>query len=53
MTVATGETTVDVAGADLHGLPGMSCQASALKRMQDKMFQADLMELVKNQSVTE
>jgi hypothetical protein len=48
MTVATGEITVDVAGADLHGLPGMSCQAIALKRMQEKIFQADLMELVEN-----
>ena len=40
----TGEINVDVAAADLDGLPGTICQAIALKLMQDvsgdlKMYQ--------------
>jgi len=39
-----GEITVDVAGADLDGLPGIICQAIALKLIQDEKFQAEVMD---------
>ena len=41
---------VDVAAADLDGLPGSICQVIALKLMQDDEFQAEIMDLVANRS---
>ncbi len=40
-----GEITVDVAGADLDGLPGILCQAVAVKILEDEEFQNELMQL--------
>ena len=44
-----GEISVDVAGADLDGLPGALCQAIAVKLMEDENFQAELMGMVEDQ----
>ena len=42
----TDEINVDVAAADLDGLPGSICQAIALKLMQDEEFRTEIMDLV-------
>ncbi len=47
-TSEEGSISVDVAGADLDGLPGALCQAIAVKLMEDENFQAELMQLVDN-----
>jgi hypothetical protein len=44
-----GEISVDVAGADMEGLPGALCQAIAMKLMNDEVFQAELLGIVDNQ----
>jgi hypothetical protein len=47
-TSEEGAISVDVAGADLDGLPGALCQAIAVKLMDDENFQAELMEIIES-----
>lgn len=46
-----GEITVDIASSNHTGLAGTICQAIAAKLMSDESFQAEIMQMVDNNSL--